>query len=139
MSEIKNIMLPYPPSLNHYWRHCRGRTYIGKIGIQYRDKAIEAFRGSGAKMLSGELAVEITLQQPTMTRGTIKQKPRKFTRPMDLDNALKAMLDALQHAGAYANDGQIAKLTIERGVAVPGGMALVTIREIDQAGSGENQ
>ena len=49
-------------------------------------------------------------------------------RRRDIDNVQKALLDALQHGGAYADDSQIVRLSIEKGPPVAGGRSLVRIR-----------
>ena len=48
-------------------------------------------------------------------------------RVTDLDNRLKAVLDALQDAGVYDDDGQIDVLMIQRGKIVKGGGCTVMI------------
>lgn len=50
-------------------------------------------------------------------------------RRRDIDNVQKALLDALQHGGAFHDDNQIVRLTIERGDPVDGGKTIVSIRE----------
>lgn len=52
-------------------------------------------------------------------------------RRRDLDNALKGTLDALEKAGVYNDDGQIDKLSIERGEVVKGGALVVRIQAIE--------
>lgn len=48
----------------------------------------------------------------------------------DLDNLLKALLDAMQDAGIYEDDSQIDYLAIERcEVTPPDGLVTVTIRK----------
>jgi Holliday junction resolvase RusA-like endonuclease len=44
-----------------------------------------------------------------------------------VDNIQKSLLDALMHGGAYHDDSQISKLTIERREVFPGGKVLVRI------------
>ncbi|MBI1914410.1 MAG: RusA family crossover junction endodeoxyribonuclease, partial [Planctomycetes bacterium] len=48
----------------------------------------------------------------------------------DLDNLQKALLDALQHGGAYGDDSQIVRLAIEKGQPVSGGKTVVRIRNV---------
>ena len=65
--------------------------------------------------LDGPLAVEVEVHPPD-------------NRRRDIDNVQKALLDALQHGGAYADDGQVVRLTLVKGAPVAGGKTLVRIR-----------
>ena len=53
-------------------------------------------------------------------------------RRRDIDNVQKALLDALQHGGAYEDDGQIVRLSIEKGDSVEGGKAIVRIQKVTE-------
>lgn len=66
--------------------------------------------------MTGALAVHVTVHPPDRRR-------------RDLDNAMKALLDALAHGGAYEDDSQIDRLEIVRGAVVPGGKVIVRIME----------
>jgi Holliday junction resolvase RusA-like endonuclease len=55
----------------------------------------------------------------------------KDKRKIDLDNRLKACLDAMQDAGVYDDDEQIDYLTIQRAAIKSGGGVKVTIEVID--------
>lgn len=48
-------------------------------------------------------------------------------RARDLDNTVKAVQDALTHAGVWLDDSQIDRLLVERGPVVKGGMVSVTM------------
>jgi crossover junction endodeoxyribonuclease RusA len=50
-------------------------------------------------------------------------------RRRDLDNILKALLDALQYGGAYQDDSQIDSLQVVRSKSVPGGKVMVLVSE----------
>ena len=65
--------------------------------------------------LSKPLAVQVDVFPPDRRR-------------RDIDNLQKALLDALQHGGAYLDDSQVARLVIERHEPVEGGKAVVEIR-----------
>jgi len=102
--------LPYPPSVNHYWRRVGNRTLISKKGREYR-RAVNAhltIYGFKDHPLAGRISASFTAFPPDR-------------RKRDLDNLLKALLDALEHAGVYRDDSQIDSLTIERGEVVQGG------------------
>lgn len=118
--------LPYPPSVNHYWRHARGVTYISEEGKAYRDAVIaalidqghySAFRSHEAPLYAARLSVELIVHPPNRLR-------------RDIDNLAKAPLDAMQHSGLFADDWQIDRLEIVRGSVVKGGRLDVTIREV---------
>ena len=111
------VVLPYPPSINHYWRMFRGRMVISREGREFRGRVCSVLAAMGAKSMAGPLVMEIDLYPPDRRR-------------RDCDNGLKAALDGLQHGGVYEDDGQIWKLTVRRLSPVAGGKAVV---RIDQA------
>ncbi|AKC12291.1 TPA: RusA family crossover junction endodeoxyribonuclease [Escherichia coli] len=57
-----------------------------------------------------------------------------YWRRRDLDNILKAPLDALTHAGLLIDDEQFDEINIVRGLPVPGGRLGVKIYEITHGG-----
>lgn len=69
-----------------------------------------------ARPMHGQLTVHVKVFPPDARR-------------RDLDNLQKALLDALEHGGAFADDFQIAKLELERAEIVPGGKVIVEIAE----------
>ena len=113
-----HFALPWPPSVNTYYRNVNGRMLISKRGREYRAEVAAELAVSGATQALGRLEVEIQLSMPDKRR-------------RDLDNTLKALLDALQHGGAYEDDSQIDRLTVQRLPVDPPGRAMVFIRELD--------
>ena len=111
------MTLPFPPSVNHYWRHARGRTYVSEAGREYRS-AVEARASGRFATLRGRLHVLVKLYPPDARR-------------RDVDNSAKALLDALAHAGVYGDDSQTDKLTLERCEKAPGGAVFVEIAEVE--------
>lgn len=95
--------LPMPPSVNHYWRHCRTGVYLSERGRKYRAEVLRCCKSPVVLFPPpNRLAVTVTLHPKT--RG-------KF----DLDNKMKGLLDALEKANVYADDAQIDLLIICRG------------------------
>lgn len=96
------VTLPFPPTVNTYWRTWRGRTIISAKGRQYRAEcmACASLRPLAAFSFY-HLTVSIIAWLPDARR-------------RDLDNLLKAPLDALGHARVYADDSQIHDLRIVR-------------------------
>ena len=101
------LVLPWPPSVNRIWRSVviRGavRVLMSRDGREYRQAVIAALRGctQAAAAFSRPVEVEIRAYQPDHRR-------------RDLDNVLKAALDALTHAGVWDDDNRVADLRIVR-------------------------
>jgi Holliday junction resolvase RusA-like endonuclease len=108
--------LSYPPSVNHYWRHVGDRTLISRAGREYRQRITDELAHQGVTAAGGSIALFISVHPPDRRR-------------RDLDNILKALLDALQHGGAYQDDSQIDSLQVVRSKPVPGGKVMVEITE----------
>ena len=76
--------------------------------------AILAVRG--VQPMPGALKMEVQLFPPDKRR-------------RDVDNVLKSLLDALEHGGAYADDGQIVRLAVEKLAPVNHGKTIVRIQQ----------
>ena len=107
--------LPFPPSMNHYWRRVGARTLISKKGREYRAAVEAIIRGLGHGIFDGPLGILIEAYPPDRRR-------------RDLDNLLKAPLDAMQSAGLYVDDYQIDHIDLRRGGCVDGGKLSITIQ-----------
>ena len=111
------ITVPWPPSVNRYWRQFQGRMIISAEGRKYREAIIQQVFIEGlVKRLTGDLKVTIEAFRPDERR-------------RDLDNLLKSTLDALAHAGLYEDDSQIRDLRIYW-AAEKGGKLNITIEEV---------
>jgi len=110
------LELPYPPSVNHLYRHLGRRTLISREGRRFRARVCSLLAAACVPRFDGLIRLEIEIYPPDRRR-------------RDVDNAQKALLDALQHGGLYRDDSQIAKLEIERRDVVPGGRTLVRIEK----------
>ncbi len=116
------LTLPFPPSVNTYWRApnrgpLAGRHLISAAGRKYQSDAcaaiIEQLRRL-PKPSTTPAAVAIILFPPDQRR-------------RDLDNYNKALFDALTHAGVWEDDSQVKKMLVEWGPVVPKGKVDITI------------
>lgn len=112
-----SIELPFPPSVNHYWRTFRGRQCISAGGKAYTIDVQAALLSVGWRKVQGRLAVDVDAVMPDRRR-------------RDIDNSLKVLLDSLTKAGAWDDDEQIDDLRIRRvGVESPG-RVIVSVSQI---------
>jgi crossover junction endodeoxyribonuclease RusA len=111
------LTLPWPPSVNKYWRTFQGRMIISAEGRSYR-KAVadQVLIQRGAKHYAGKLRVNIEAFRPD-------------NRRRDLDNLLKAVLDGCTHAGVWEDDSNIVDLRIYWADTI-GGMLKVKVSEV---------
>jgi crossover junction endodeoxyribonuclease RusA len=115
------LQLPYPPSVNQYYRKFRNVMVISDRGRKFRSD-VQAVVGK-ARTMDGRLSVEIEVYPPDK-------------RKRDIDNVCKATLDALAKAGVYRDDEQIDMLLITRQQVQKNGCLKVKIKEVKQS---ENQ
>jgi len=114
---VIDLVLPYPPSVNHYYRTVRGRMLISAKGRQYHQLVAAVVWQAGRPRIEGRLAVRLQVWTPDK-------------RERDLDNLLKPLLDALANAGVYASDGQIDDLSLVRCGVLAAGRVDVTVTSL---------
>jgi crossover junction endodeoxyribonuclease RusA len=114
-------VLPFPPSINHYWRKWNNRMVISHEGREYRRAIcglLAQTAGAGDEPpRSGRLALCMDAFPPDRRR-------------RDLDNLQKPLLDALQHAGVYEDDSQIDLLLSRRRQRRDMGQVVVTVSDL---------
>ena len=111
------IELPWPPSVNHYWRRQGSRYFVSSEGKTYKDSVYylcSQYRG---------------LFKPYERLSLLIEAFPPDKRRRDLDNLIKAIQDSLQYAGVYEDDSQIDCLTIKRNT-LRENKIIVTITEI---------
>jgi crossover junction endodeoxyribonuclease RusA len=120
--------LPWPPSVNTYWRHivlggkfkkARAHTLISEAGRDYRVAVCAAVREQRVprEALKGRLAVYAIAFPPDR-------------RARDLDNLWKGPLDALRQAKVIVDDENIDDLHIVRGAVTAGGRLELRVSEM---------
>lgn len=128
MSNSIEIKLPWPPTVNSYWRHIviptkrgkpRSATILSEDARKYRKAVADCVHEQGARNLgTSRLSVKIGAFPPDR-------------RARDLDNLPKGILDSLKHAGVIRDDADIDELLIVRGTIRSQGQIEVIIREME--------
>lgn len=111
--------LAWPPTVNTYWRNVQGRTLLSKRGREYKRHIATAVVLAGYKglPLEGELRLNVDAYPPD-------------NRKRDLSNLLKGLEDAMQAAGVFRDDYQIADLRIVRRSVEPPGRVVVRLEPL---------
>lgn len=119
VNEIFLDHLPWPPSVNHYWQRNRnGSMRIGDYGLQYRMAMLKIIREKRCGKIGPKAGVRIIALPPDR-------------RKRDLDNILKALLDALTHCGVIADDSCIDCLFIERANVIHDGKIILHLKSME--------
>ena len=114
------LALPWPPSVNHYYRHVGPRVLISKDGRRYREAVEAVARRAGNPTFAEPVEAALDLHPPD-------------NRRRDVDNSLKCTLDSLTYAGVYEDDSLIRKLTATMmRPEPPDGLATIRISEYEQ-------
>ena len=133
--DVIRLELPFPPSVNHYWRHVvlpigngrkghRVQTLISATGRKYKIAVLKSVIAQRA---------EYGIQNPVCVH-VVFYPPNRCRR--DVDNYAKALLDGIVGAGVLADDSLIRDLRLVWGDVAPGGKAVVTIRPMPATGQG---
>ena len=114
------FVLPYPPSVNTYWRRRGSQYYISDKGQKYRKDVQQIIRQLKLDIFTkSRLRIKVIADVPD-------------SRRRDLDNILKGLLDSLIHAGFAEDDEQFDDIRVIRGVKVPGGRLGIKIQTIPE-------
>ncbi|MCK0554335.1 RusA family crossover junction endodeoxyribonuclease [Pantoea ananatis] len=118
------LTLPFPPSVNGYWRATNTGIKISASGRSFRSNAIAAIL-TQLKRRPQPITVNVEVT-------VLLYPPDKRNR--DLDNYQKALFDSLTHDGVWVDDRQIKRFTVEWGEQVKQGKAEVTISPFNFGG-----
>ena len=109
--------LPWPPSVNNYYRHVGPRVLISRAGRKYRTMAVS--RLGGLKKLSGAVSLSLECYPPDRRR-------------RDLDNLLKCLQDSITAAGVLEDDSQIRRLQMGMLEPIEGGLVHVRLETLPE-------
>lgn len=128
MTESVTFTLPWPVSVNQYWRGVRMgervAIYPSPDAKKYKQAVADAvWNQLGTRNpITARVSVDITVVEPTRHR-------------RDIDNLLKAPFDGLSECGFWADDSQVDAITIRRsGRIEKPGWLMVTVTELDDPG-----
>ena len=119
MGEAITFELPWPPSVNRYYRHVGPRVLISREGRRYRMMCVSRLGGVFPK-LEGKVKLTGEFYPPD-------------ARKRDLDNVLKCMIDSLVHAGLMRDDSQIKHIDVQMMSPIPPeGAVYIKLEEISK-------
>ncbi|WP_413506707.1 RusA family crossover junction endodeoxyribonuclease [Serratia proteamaculans] len=120
------LTLPFPPSVNTYWRSpnsgpLKGRHLISVKGRDYRTNALACVLEQlkrRPKPITENVFTTIVFYPPDRRR-------------RDMDNFLKAPLDALTHAGVWKDDSQVRRMLLDWAEPEKGGRIEIRIEVLN--------
>ena len=110
--------LPWPPSVNRYWRHGRGRVYLAPAGRQFIELVRNAIPMFHDAWETERVFLEVEAYPPDRRR-------------RDIDNILKALLDGLEKGSVFRDDSQVKKLRVEMLEPIKGGKLDIKVGTIE--------
>ena len=117
-AEYENLVLidlPWPPSVNHYWKARGKRRFLSDRANAWMKEAVSLVRQARRSIFfTGPVAVVAFLHPPDR-------------RVRDIDNTAKPLLDALVKGGLIKSDYQVSLLLLKREEVLKGGRALVVV------------
>jgi Holliday junction resolvase RusA-like endonuclease len=127
-----SLTLPFPPSVNDLYR-APAKTENVSPYLKFLTKEQKQFRQAVAGIVGYALGRRANKQPPLLGRLRVRIDlyPANEVR-MDIDNRIKAILDALQRAQVYADDEQLDVLIVDRIRGTQRGECEVSIEEIAQ-------
>jgi len=109
------IDLPWPPSVNHYWKARGKRRFLSaKANAWMKEAAFLVQQARRSLSFTGPVAVVAFLHPPDR-------------RVRDIDNTAKPLLDALVKGGLIKSDYQVSLLLLKREEVLKGGRARVIV------------
>lgn len=115
---MTTFTIPFPPSTNHIWKSSGKRRFLSSEYV--------AFKGMVDFIVKRERVPRIGEKRMAVAIELCGPNRRKY----DIDNRVKAILDALTASGVWEDDEQVDQLHVRRGEIVKGGCAVVTLESL---------
>ncbi len=114
-----NLCLPWPPSVNGYWRSFKGRQIISARGRQYLETVRNIAKMHKLKGYFGDCRLEVIVEM---------YPPDK--RKRDIDNYLKCVFDSFSKSKIWDDDEQVDELIVSKRPKSGKGFLQINVREI---------
>jgi crossover junction endodeoxyribonuclease RusA len=102
MKHLFTLELPYPPSVNHYWGQRGKIRFLTAKAKKFRQDVTSIVQEYHCDNdLDGRFKLEIVGYPPDR-------------RKRDVDNIVKPVLDAFEHANVYTNDVCVTQLHVHK-------------------------
>ena len=110
---LAEMRLPFPPSLNHYWRKDQNGMHISEEGKRYLSSIQQLV------LLNGRGDTEFYLKAYRKSEPKLRLRVRTVfflpdNRKRDLDNLFKVIFDCMTKTGIWTDDSQVFKLNAEK-------------------------
>lgn len=106
---LADMTLPYPPSLNHYWRMNRGRVHISEEGEKYLRLIRQLAFINGKSLYQDRFFLkkmaEVSGKKQQLRVNAVFYLPDNARR--DLDNLFKVIFDCMTKTGIWLDDSQV--------------------------------
>ena len=106
--------VPWPPSVHRYWRHGRGRVYLAPAGRQFIELVRNAMPLFHEPWETEDIKLVVLAHPPDRRR-------------RDLDNILKALLDALEKGSVFRDDSQVKHISAKMLEPIKGGLVHIKV------------
>lgn len=116
------LKLPYPLSVNRYWRATQKGMLISADGRKFKAE-VNARYAYRQKLIEHDIALRIIIH-PKLTKNGTASKTL-----IDLDNGLKSILDSLNNV-VYFDDKQVKHITICYAEAIINGGTTVEVMHV---------
>jgi crossover junction endodeoxyribonuclease RusA len=111
------LHLPYPPTINTYYRKWNNRMVIAPRGREFAASVAAIVKKQRRPKMELRIGISIRLSPPDK-------------RKRDIDNVIKPLFDALTKAGVWRDDSQVDVLIVQRNDPGDAGTCDVTIWEM---------